>query len=77
MDDGTAVVGELIAEAASLVTDQVTHPPVALALVYDELAAAAAACDDAAMVADAREVLAQLERTVSDAGGSHTLPIAS
>lgn len=77
MDDRTAVVDELIAEACSMVTDRVAHPPTALALVHDELAAAAATCDDAAKVADAREVLAELERAVADAGGPHTLPIAS
>lgn len=77
MDDATAVVGELIAEAASLVTDRPAHPPVALALVHDELAAAAATCDDSATVADAREVLAELELAVAHAGGPQALPIAS
>ena len=77
MDDGTAVVDELIAEACSMVTDRRAHPSVALALVHDELAAAAATCEDSMTVADAREVLAELERAVADAGGPHSLPIAS
>lgn len=77
MDDGTAAVGELIAEACDLVGDQRAQPPVALALVHDELAAAAATCDNPAAVADAREVLAELERAVVAGGGAHALPIAS
>jgi hypothetical protein len=75
--DGTAALDELIAEACGMVGERPPHPPVALALVHDELAAAAATCDDAAAVADAGEVLAELERAVADEGGGHGQPIAS
>jgi hypothetical protein len=73
MDDATAGLGDLIAEATALV-ERRPADTVALRLVRDDLAAAAGGCDDPAVTADVCDILSEIDRAV---GSSGALPLAS
>lgn len=73
MDQTT--VGDLIADAVTLVEQQGGNP-VDLALVREELAAAVACCDDQAAADDGNDVLMQITRAM-DGRADSTLPLAS
>jgi hypothetical protein len=67
MDVTTGAVGDLIAEAVQLV-DRRGHAiqPEVLALVRDQLVAAAVSCSDGMLAADASDVLAELDQLLRD-----------
>lgn len=77
MDGTTGAVGDLITEAMQLVDHRchATRPEV-IALVRDQLVAAALSCPDSALAADADDVLAQLDRVLRDLERDR-LPLAS
>ena len=77
MDGTTGAVGELITEAMQLVDHRghATRPEV-IALVRDQLVAAAVSCPDSVLAADADDVLAQLDRVLRDLERDR-LPLAS
>jgi len=76
MDDVTASIDDLIAEATVLVEHH-TADVVSIALVRDDLAAAVADCADGATAADGCEVVMALERALRMLERRHDLPLAS
>lgn len=76
MDDVTASIDDLIAEATVLVEHH-TADVVSIALVRDDLAAAVADCADGATAADGCEVVMALERAIRMLERRHDLPLAS
>ena len=76
MDDVTASIDDLIAEATALVEHH-TVDVLTLALVRDDLAAAVADCTDGATAADGCEVVMALERALRVHERRHDLPLAS
>lgn len=76
MDDVTASIDDLIAEATVLVEHH-TADVVSIALVRDDLAAAVADCADGATAADGCEVVMALERALRMLEWRHDLPLAS
>lgn len=76
MDDLTASLDDLIAEATMLVEH---HPAdaVTLAQVCDDLAAAVADCEDGAAAGDACDVVMALERALRTRERARDLPLAS
>jgi len=76
MDDVTASIDDLIAEATVLVEHH-TADVVSIALVRDDLAAAVADCADGATAADGCEVVMALERAMRLHERRHDLPLAS
>lgn len=76
MDDVTASIDDLIAEATALVEHH-TADVVSIALVRDDLAAAVADCADGATAADGCEVVMALERAMRMHERRHDLPLAS
>lgn len=76
MDDVTASIDDLIAEATALVEHH-TADAVTLALVRDDLAAAVADCTDTATAADGCEVVMALERAMRVREHGRDLPLAS
>jgi hypothetical protein len=76
MDDVTAPIDDLIAEATVLVEHH-TADVVTLALVRDDLAAAVADCTDTATAADGCEVMIALEQALRAQEHERHLPLAS
>ena len=76
MDDVTAPIDDLIAEATALV-ERHTADAVTLALVRDDLAAAVADCTDTATAADGCEVVMALEQALRAHEPERPLPLAS
>jgi hypothetical protein len=76
MDDVTASIDDLIAEATALVEHH-TADAVTLALVRDDLMAAVADCIDTPTAADGCEVVMALERAMRERNGGRQLPLAS
>ncbi len=76
MDDVTAPIDDLIAEATALVEHH-TADAVTLALVRDDLAAAVADCTDTATAADGCEVVMALEQALRAREPERPLPLAS
>jgi hypothetical protein len=73
MNDATAGLGDLIAEATVLV-ERRPGDDVALHLVRDDLVAAVDGCADPAVTADADDILCAIDRAL---GSSGALPLAS
>ncbi|HSJ45813.1 MAG TPA: hypothetical protein VK923_14120 [Euzebyales bacterium] len=76
MDELTAPIDDLIAEATALV-EHSTADTVTLALVRDDLMAAVADCVDTATAADGSEVVMALERAMRERASGCQLPLAS